>query len=148
MSGSRHMGLGELADVIGPERVVGVPVGEVGSIAYDSRQVSAGTLFFAVPGVHVDGHAFIADAVARGAAGVVAEHETPGLAVPQLVVNAAGSLAWVQRVEGFYSVWRFDRHGRRRLSGGDTTQRIRSLRLRGTRVTWRQAGRLRSASLI
>jgi UDP-N-acetylmuramoyl-L-alanyl-D-glutamate--2,6-diaminopimelate ligase len=86
MSGSRHMSLGELADVIGPERVVGVPVGEIGSIAYDSRQVSEGTLFFAVPGVHVDGHDYIADAVARGAAAVVVEHETPDLAVPQLVV--------------------------------------------------------------
>lgn len=30
MSASRHMGLGELADIIGPERVVGVPVGEIG----------------------------------------------------------------------------------------------------------------------
>jgi UDP-N-acetylmuramoyl-L-alanyl-D-glutamate--2,6-diaminopimelate ligase len=86
MSASRHMGLGELADIIGPERVVGVPVGEIGSIAYDSREVSEGTLFFAVPGVHVDGHDFIADAVARGAAAVVAEREAPGLAVPQLVV--------------------------------------------------------------
>jgi hypothetical protein len=70
------------------------------------------------------------------------------VAVRQLVVNARGSLAWIQRVEGFYSVWRFDRHGRRRLSGGDTTRRIASLRRRGARVTWRQAGRLRSASLI
>ena len=70
------------------------------------------------------------------------------VAVPQIVVNVAGSLAWIQRVEGFYSVWRFDRRGRRRLSGGDTTRRISSLRLRGTHVTWRQAGRLRSASLI
>jgi UDP-N-acetylmuramoyl-L-alanyl-D-glutamate--2,6-diaminopimelate ligase len=86
MTTSRHVGLGELADVIGPERVVGVPAGEIGSIAYDSRDVSDGTLFFAIPGVHVDGHDFIADAVARGAAAVVAERETPGLAVPQLVV--------------------------------------------------------------
>lgn len=86
MSGSRHMGLGELADVIGPERVVGVPAGEIGSIAYDSREVSEGTLFFAVPGVHVDGHDFISDAVERGAVAVVAERETPELAVPQLVV--------------------------------------------------------------
>jgi hypothetical protein len=70
------------------------------------------------------------------------------VAVPQLVVNAAGSLAWIQRVEGFYSVWRFDRRGRKRLGGPDTTQRIASLRLRGTRLTWRQAGRLRSANLI
>jgi UDP-N-acetylmuramoyl-L-alanyl-D-glutamate--2,6-diaminopimelate ligase len=87
MNAPRRVGLGELADVIGPERVVGVPVGEISSIAYDSRQVSAGTLFFAVPGVHVDGHDFIADAVARGAAAVVAERETAGLAVPQLLVG-------------------------------------------------------------
>jgi hypothetical protein len=69
------------------------------------------------------------------------------VAVPHIVVNAAGSLAWIQRVEGFYSVWRFDRRGRKRLAA-DTTRRIASLRLRGTRLTWRQAGRLRSASLI
>jgi len=70
------------------------------------------------------------------------------VAVPAIVVNTAGSLAWIQRVEGFYSVWRFDRHGRKRIGGPDTTQRIASLRLRGTRLTWRQAGRLRSSSLL
>ncbi|MEX0626657.1 MAG: UDP-N-acetylmuramoyl-L-alanyl-D-glutamate--2,6-diaminopimelate ligase, partial [Chloroflexota bacterium] len=86
MSAPRLMGLGELTDAIGPERVVGVPVGEVRSLAYDSRHATAGTLFFAVPGDHVDGHDFIADAVARGARAVVAERETPGLAVPQLLV--------------------------------------------------------------
>jgi hypothetical protein len=70
------------------------------------------------------------------------------VAVPAIVVNAAGSLAWIQRVEGFYSVWRFDRHGRKRIGGPDTTQRISSLLLRRTRLTWRQAGRLRSSSLL
>jgi UDP-N-acetylmuramoyl-L-alanyl-D-glutamate--2,6-diaminopimelate ligase len=87
MSEPRHMGLGELTDVIGPERVVGMPVGEIGSIAYDSRLAQPGTLFFAVPGDHVDGYDFIADAVGRGATAVVAERETHGLAVPQLMVN-------------------------------------------------------------
>jgi UDP-N-acetylmuramoyl-L-alanyl-D-glutamate--2,6-diaminopimelate ligase len=86
MSEPRRMGLGELADVIGPPRVIGVPVGEVSSLAYDSRQVSAGTLFFAVPGDHVDGHGFIPDAVVSGAVAVVAERETTGVAVPQLLV--------------------------------------------------------------
>ena len=86
MSVPHVMGLGQLTDVIGPERVVGVPVGEVTGLAYDSRQVAAGALFFAIPGDHVDGHDFIADAVARGAAAVVAERETPGLDVPQLLV--------------------------------------------------------------
>jgi UDP-N-acetylmuramoyl-L-alanyl-D-glutamate--2,6-diaminopimelate ligase len=81
-----RMGLGELADVIGPERVIGLPVGEIDGIAYDSRQVAPGTLFFAVPGDHTDGHDFIADAVSRGAVAVVAERETPDLVAPQLLV--------------------------------------------------------------
>jgi UDP-N-acetylmuramoyl-L-alanyl-D-glutamate--2,6-diaminopimelate ligase len=82
----RRMWLGELADVIRPERVVGIPVGEVSHLAYDSREVRDGTLFFAVQGVHVDGHDFVADAVARGAVAVVAQHEIAGLEVPQLIV--------------------------------------------------------------
>jgi UDP-N-acetylmuramoyl-L-alanyl-D-glutamate--2,6-diaminopimelate ligase len=80
------MGLGALTDVIGPERVAGIPIGEVMSLAYDSRRVTPGTLFFAVPGVHVDGHDFVTDAVARGAVGVVVERELADASVPQLVV--------------------------------------------------------------
>jgi UDP-N-acetylmuramoyl-L-alanyl-D-glutamate--2,6-diaminopimelate ligase len=82
----RRMGLGELADVIGPERVVGIPVGEITHLAYDSREVEEGTLFFAVPGVHVDGHDYAAQAVAAGALAVVAEREIAGLEAPQLIV--------------------------------------------------------------
>ena len=87
MSDERRMGLGALTDVIGPERVVGIPVGEVTQLAYDSRRVGPGTLFFAVPGVHVDGHDFAATAVEAGAIGLVVEREVPGVAVPQLVVD-------------------------------------------------------------
>jgi UDP-N-acetylmuramoyl-L-alanyl-D-glutamate--2,6-diaminopimelate ligase len=87
MTVARSMGLGQLADIIGPDRVVGMPVGEVAALAYDSRQVAPGTLFFATPGDHVDGHDFLADAVGRGARAVVAERETSGLDVPQLLVK-------------------------------------------------------------
>lgn len=87
MSGARRMGLGALTDVIAPERVIGIPVGEVSGLAYDSRKVEAGTLFFAVPGVHVDGHDFVASVVRAGAVGVVVERELPNLAAPQLVVD-------------------------------------------------------------
>jgi UDP-N-acetylmuramoyl-L-alanyl-D-glutamate--2,6-diaminopimelate ligase len=86
MSPPRSMPLGQLTDVIGPDRVIGMPVGEVRGLAYDSRAVEPGTLFFAIPGVHVDGHAFVPEAVERGALGVVVERELPGLAVPQLAV--------------------------------------------------------------
>ncbi|MGH2455622.1 MAG: UDP-N-acetylmuramoyl-L-alanyl-D-glutamate--2,6-diaminopimelate ligase [Candidatus Limnocylindria bacterium] len=99
----RRMGLGELADVIGPERVVGLPVGEVSALAYDSRMVAPGTLFFAVPGVHVDGHAYAGEAVERGALALVVEREIAGIAVPQLVVErsrnalADAADAWFNR---------------------------------------------------
>jgi UDP-N-acetylmuramoyl-L-alanyl-D-glutamate--2,6-diaminopimelate ligase len=84
---ARRLGLGTLADVLAPERVVGIPVGEVRGLAYDSRRVVPGALFFAVPGDHVDGHDFVADAVAAGAIGVVVEREIPDLPVPELVVD-------------------------------------------------------------
>jgi UDP-N-acetylmuramoyl-L-alanyl-D-glutamate--2,6-diaminopimelate ligase len=99
----RRMGLGELADIIGPERVIGVPVGEVTHLAYDSRDVREGTLFFAVPGVHVDGHDFVAEAVGGGALAVVAEREIAGVTVPQLIVKrtrnalADAADAWYER---------------------------------------------------
>ncbi len=82
-----RMGLGALTDVISPERVLGIPVGEVTSLAYDSRLVSPGTLFFAVPGVHVDGHDFAVAAVERGAIALVVERELADASVPQLVVD-------------------------------------------------------------
>ena len=85
----RSMPLGQLTDELGPERVIGVPVGEVRALAYDSRTVEPGTLFFAIPGVHVDGHAYVPEAVGHGALAVVVERELPDLDVPQLVVARA-----------------------------------------------------------
>ncbi len=61
---------------------------EVGGIAYDSRAVKAGDLFVAVAGIHSDGHAYAADALASGAAAVAVERpvdvppDTPVLKVP------------------------------------------------------------------
>jgi UDP-N-acetylmuramoyl-L-alanyl-D-glutamate--2,6-diaminopimelate ligase len=87
MTPPRGVPLGRLTDVIAPERVIGLPVGEVTALAYDSRTVQPGTLFFAVPGVHVDGHDFVPQAVDSGALAVVAERELPGAGVPQLIVG-------------------------------------------------------------
>jgi UDP-N-acetylmuramoyl-L-alanyl-D-glutamate--2,6-diaminopimelate ligase len=69
----------------------GAPLAEVAlsDVVYDSRQVAPGALFVAVPGGRADGHDFVADAVSRGAAAVVAERATPRLGVPQLLVPAA-----------------------------------------------------------
>jgi UDP-N-acetylmuramoyl-L-alanyl-D-glutamate--2,6-diaminopimelate ligase len=60
---------------------------ELRDLAYDSRGVGPGAAFFCVPGAHVDGHEFAAEAVDRGA--VVLVVERPGAVaadVPQLVV--------------------------------------------------------------
>ncbi|HIQ04462.1 MAG TPA: UDP-N-acetylmuramoyl-L-alanyl-D-glutamate--2,6-diaminopimelate ligase, partial [Anaerolineae bacterium] len=47
---------------------------QVSSIAADSRRVEPGALFVAVPGLTVDGHRFIGEAVARGAVAVAGQH--------------------------------------------------------------------------
>jgi UDP-N-acetylmuramoyl-L-alanyl-D-glutamate--2,6-diaminopimelate ligase len=46
-------------------------------IAYDSRQVRTGYLFFALPGLHDDGHRFIPAAIAAGARAIVHSAELP-----------------------------------------------------------------------
>jgi UDP-N-acetylmuramoyl-L-alanyl-D-glutamate--2,6-diaminopimelate ligase len=48
---------------------------EVRGLAYDSRKVGAGDIFFATPGEKADGHDFIGEAVRRGAAVVVFSRE-------------------------------------------------------------------------
>jgi UDP-N-acetylmuramoyl-L-alanyl-D-glutamate--2,6-diaminopimelate ligase len=47
---------------------------EVTGLTYDSRQLGAGEVFFAVPGEKVDGHRFIPQALKSGAAAVVVAH--------------------------------------------------------------------------
>ncbi|MHB8771699.1 MAG: UDP-N-acetylmuramoyl-L-alanyl-D-glutamate--2,6-diaminopimelate ligase [Syntrophales bacterium] len=60
---------------IDPLRTAGQPEGEVASVCYDSRLCGEGSLFVAIPGLKTDGHAFIADAVSRGARFIVHEGE-------------------------------------------------------------------------
>lgn len=63
----------------------GAPEVEITGLAYSSRSVSPGALFFCVPGFTADGHDFAADAVERGAAALVCERELD-LEVPQVRV--------------------------------------------------------------
>lgn len=69
-------------------------------VTHDSRRVGPGTLFAALPGAHVDGHAFVPAAVAAGAAAVLVERPLVGVGIPQVVVRAprpalAVAAAWV-----------------------------------------------------
>ena len=49
----------------------------VSSLVFDSREVTEGSLYFALPGTHVDGKAFIPQALEKGAGAIVYQGELP-----------------------------------------------------------------------
>src|SRR5438552_1655540 len=73
----------EILEVTGGGEGGGTQVGEMFSTFHtDSREVKPGGLFFALRGAEMDGHEFVSDAVARGAAAIVVERKTdtsPGI---------------------------------------------------------------------
>jgi UDP-N-acetylmuramoyl-L-alanyl-D-glutamate--2,6-diaminopimelate ligase len=68
-------------------RDAGGPV-EITGLAYDSRSVRPGDLFFCVGGFRTDGHDFAPAAVRSGAAALVLERPL-GLGVPEVLVESA-----------------------------------------------------------
>jgi UDP-N-acetylmuramoyl-L-alanyl-D-glutamate--2,6-diaminopimelate ligase len=76
--------LSELAAAVPSARLIGTDA-LVHGIAYDSRRVIDGVLFFAMPGTHTDGHQYAAAAVEAGACALVVDREM-ALGVPELVV--------------------------------------------------------------
>src|SRR5229473_8263341 len=73
----------EILEATGGGEVGGTQVGETFSTFHtDSREVKSGGLFFALRGAEKDGHDFVSDAIARGAAGVVVQRKadiSPGI---------------------------------------------------------------------
>jgi UDP-N-acetylmuramoyl-tripeptide--D-alanyl-D-alanine ligase len=58
-------------------------------IAFDTRTLAPGDLFFALPGETRDGHDFVPEALAKGAAAAVVSHMPAG-------VEASAALVWVE----------------------------------------------------
>jgi len=77
-----------LIRALAPSEVTGARPVEIGDLAYDTRKVTGGALFFCVPGQRFDGHDLAWEAIERGAAALVVERELD-VSIPQLVVPDA-----------------------------------------------------------
>jgi UDP-N-acetylmuramoyl-L-alanyl-D-glutamate--2,6-diaminopimelate ligase len=82
------MDLERLITALGPLEVRGGAPTDIADLAYDTRQVGPGALFFCVPGERADGHDLAPEAVERGAAALVVERPLE-LDVPQLIVPSS-----------------------------------------------------------
>lgn len=71
------MAMGTLLQALSEKTVLGRLPKAVTGLAYDSRAVTAGDLFVAVPGLRQDARLFIPEALQRGAAAVVTEGADP-----------------------------------------------------------------------
>jgi UDP-N-acetylmuramoyl-tripeptide--D-alanyl-D-alanine ligase len=75
---------------------------QIDGVAIDSRKIKAGDLFVAFKGEHVDGHDYLADAKARGAAAALVERRVD-IDLPQVEVEnvelALGDLASAVRAQ-------------------------------------------------
>ncbi|MDR0525681.1 MAG: UDP-N-acetylmuramoyl-L-alanyl-D-glutamate--2,6-diaminopimelate ligase [Spirochaetaceae bacterium] len=60
----------EIAQSAGCSAQFGVDPG-VSGLVYDSRKAESGNLYFALPGLHYDGHTFVQEAVAKGCSVIV-----------------------------------------------------------------------------
>src|SRR6266496_2986246 len=75
---------------------------EITGLTADARRLTPGMLFCAVRGAVLDGHAFVGDAAARGAAAALVESRQ-SVAIPQILVRngrraaAIAAEAWYRR---------------------------------------------------
>jgi len=85
--------LGPLAEPVREGRIFGNLETPISGIKYDSRLVEPGDLFAALSGSADDGHLFVPDAIARGAAAILVERLMDA-SVPQLIAsNSRAALA-------------------------------------------------------
>lgn len=95
--------LGEAARAMSATLSAGDPASHFVGAAIDSRRTAVGNLFFALDGERTDGHRFVADAWAQGAAGVV---------VHQDLAEHAAEGAWLRVEDTFRALHDLTRHVR------------------------------------
>lgn len=88
-----------LSDIVRRELAVD-PV--ITGVTADSRRVSEGTLFAALPGSRADGRAFVPQALSQGAAAVLAPEDTPDGLAPVVVKSGDVRRAYALAAKAFY----------------------------------------------
>src|SRR3990172_4171056 len=86
------MRLSQLLAELPDARLVGPGDVQVSAVSQDSRTVGTGALFVAVPGLKVDGHDFIPQALAAGAAAVAVQSDREEAWRPALAASAVPGL--------------------------------------------------------
>src|SRR6202048_2269417 len=81
------MQLADLIQGLNTKSIVGLVDREVTGVRYDSRRVTIGNLFVAVRGAAFDGHAFIEQAIDKGAVAVVGEQAALSQRATAIVVQ-------------------------------------------------------------
>jgi UDP-N-acetylmuramoyl-tripeptide--D-alanyl-D-alanine ligase len=82
-----------LAEAAGGEILSGDPGAQVRAISTDTREITPGDCFIALPGENHDGHAFVADAVRKGASAViVSEPQVIAQNCPAAVIKVGDTL--------------------------------------------------------
>jgi len=101
------MTLGYLTQVTGGQLVHGCEQMPISGVSTDSRQVKEGEVFFALTGENFDGHNFVADALAKGAAAAVVSkldsHLTQAADKGLVLVDDT-----VQALQDLASAWRLN----------------------------------------
>src|SRR5213080_4587591 len=90
------MQLKQLVNALAPLRVEGSLDRDVSGISYDSRRVTPGMVFVAIPGKKTDGHAYISTAIDRGATAIICENNgfVSQRATKIKVADTRAALAW------------------------------------------------------
>jgi UDP-N-acetylmuramoyl-tripeptide--D-alanyl-D-alanine ligase len=99
----KNLAVGALARIVGSEPADAIDI-ELTGVSTDTRTLQAGDCFFAIAGEHFDGHNFVVEALAKGAACAVVERPVespdpahkPVLRVPD-TIRALGDLARAYR---------------------------------------------------
>lgn len=99
---------GDAASWCGGALVRGESAHGFGSVSIDTRTVERGALFFAIRGPRHDAHAFLGDAIARGASGVVVER---GRSDASVLARAACAIEVDDTTRALGLVARGHRHG-------------------------------------